>query len=59
MTATSHVVAPGECLREWIEEHGVSLQRVAGLMGCSRERVSGIPCCWCAPMGKLGAAVSG
>lgn len=46
-------------MREWIEEHGVSLQRVAGLMGCSRERVSGIPCCWCAPMGKLGAAVSG
>ena len=42
VTATSHAVAPGECLREWIEEHGVSLQRVAGLMGCSRERVSGI-----------------
>lgn len=39
MTATNYAVAPGEYLEEWGIERGVSHQRVAILLGWSRERL--------------------
>lgn len=42
MTATNYAVAPGEYLGEWIDEQGLSQQRVAELMGCSRKQVNEI-----------------
>jgi HTH-type transcriptional regulator/antitoxin HigA len=42
MTATNYAVAPGEYLEEWIEDQGLSQQRVAELMGCSRKQVNEI-----------------
>ncbi|MEW9870793.1 HigA family addiction module antitoxin [Arthrobacter sp. HS15c] len=42
MTATNYAVAPGEYLEEWIEEQGLSQQRVAELLGCSRKQVNEI-----------------
>lgn len=42
MTATNYAVAPGEYLEEWIEEQGLSQQRVADLLGCSRKQVNEI-----------------
>ena len=42
MTATNYAVAPGEYLEEWINEHGLSQQRVAEQMGCSRKQVNEI-----------------
>ncbi len=32
MTATNYAVAPGEYLEEWIDDHGLSQQRVAELL---------------------------
>ncbi len=40
MTATNYAVPPGEYLAEWIEEQGLSQQRVADLLGCSRKLVN-------------------
>lgn len=40
MTATNYAVAPGEYLEEWIDEQGLSQQRVADLLGCSRKQVN-------------------
>lgn len=40
MTPTNYAVAPGEYLEEWIEDQGLSQQRVADLMGCSRKQVN-------------------
>lgn len=40
MTATNYAVAPGEYLQEWIDEQGLSQQRVADLLGCSRKQVN-------------------
>ncbi len=42
MTATNYAVAPGEYLEEWIDEQGLSQQRVAELLGCSRKQVNEI-----------------
>jgi HTH-type transcriptional regulator/antitoxin HigA len=42
MTATNYAVAPGEYLEEWIDEQGLSQQRVADLLGCSRKQVNEI-----------------
>lgn len=42
MTATNYAVAPGEYLAEWIDEHGLSQQRVADLLGVSRKQVNEI-----------------
>jgi addiction module HigA family antidote len=42
MTATNYAVAPGEYLEEWINEHGLSQQRVAERLGCSRKQVNEI-----------------
>ncbi|MGW5228650.1 HigA family addiction module antitoxin [Nocardia niigatensis] len=42
MTATNYAVAPGEYLEEWIDEQGLSQQRVADLLGCSRKLVNEI-----------------
>lgn len=42
MTATNYAVAPGEYLEEWIEEQGLSQQRVAELLGSSRKQVNEI-----------------
>jgi len=42
MTATNYAVAPGEYLEEWIEDQGLSQQRVAELMGCSRKQINEI-----------------
>lgn len=42
MTATNYAVAPGEYLEEWINEHGLSQQRVAEQLGCSRKQVNEI-----------------
>ncbi len=42
MTATNYAVAPGEYLEEWIEDQGLSQQRVAELLGCSRKQVNEI-----------------
>lgn len=42
MTATNYAVPPGEYLEEWIDEQGLSQQRVADLLGCSRKQVNEI-----------------
>ncbi|WP_022878727.1 HigA family addiction module antitoxin [Microbacterium sp. B19] len=42
MTATNYAVAPGEYLEEWIEDEGLSQQRVAELLGSSRKHVNEI-----------------
>lgn len=42
MTATNYAVAPGEYLEEWIDDHGLSQQRVAKLLGSSRKQVNEI-----------------
>ncbi|KKF02794.1 HigA family addiction module antitoxin [Mycolicibacterium obuense] len=42
MSATNYAVAPGEYLEEWITEHGLSQQRVAEQLGCSRKQVNEI-----------------
>jgi HTH-type transcriptional regulator/antitoxin HigA len=42
MTTTNYAVAPGEYLEEWIEDQGLSQQRVADLLGCSRKQVNEI-----------------
>ena len=42
MTATNYAVAPGEYLEEWIADEGLSQQRVADLLGCSRKQVNEI-----------------
>ncbi|MFL6090444.1 MAG: HigA family addiction module antitoxin [Aeromicrobium sp.] len=42
MTATNYAVPPGAYLEEWIEEHGLSQQAVADLLGCSRKQVNEI-----------------
>jgi HTH-type transcriptional regulator/antitoxin HigA len=42
MTATNYAVAPGEYLEEWIDDQGLSQQRVADLLGCSRKQVNEI-----------------
>lgn len=42
MTATNYAVAPGEYLEEWIEDRGLSQQRVAELLGSSRKQVNEI-----------------
>lgn len=42
MTATNYAVAPGEYLEEWIDDHGLSQQRVAELLGSSRKHVNEI-----------------
>lgn len=42
MNATNYAVAPGEYLEEWIEDQGMSQQRVADLLGCSRKQVNEI-----------------
>ena len=42
MTATNYAVAPGEYLEEWIDEQGLSQQRVADLLGSSRKQVNEI-----------------
>ncbi|SLB51714.1 HigA family addiction module antidote protein [Mycobacteroides abscessus subsp. bolletii] len=42
MTVTNYAVAPGEYLEEWIDEQGLSQQRVADLLGCSRKQVNEI-----------------
>lgn len=42
MTATNYAVAPGEYLEEWIDDNGLSQQRVAELLGSSRKQVNEI-----------------
>ena len=42
MTATNYAVAPGEYLEEWIDDQGLSQQRVAELLGSSRKQVNEI-----------------
>lgn len=42
MTATNYAVAPGEYLEEWIDDHGLSQQRVAELLGSSCKQVNEI-----------------
>ncbi|MEU4709875.1 HigA family addiction module antitoxin [Nocardia salmonicida] len=42
MTATNYAVAPGEYLEEWIDDQGLSQQRVADLLGCSRKQINEI-----------------
>ncbi|MGO1971601.1 MAG: HigA family addiction module antitoxin [Propionibacteriaceae bacterium] len=42
MTTTDYAVAPGEYLEEWIEDQGLSQQRVAELLGSSRKQVNEI-----------------
>jgi HTH-type transcriptional regulator/antitoxin HigA len=42
MTATNYAVAPGEYLEEWIDDQGMSQQRVADLLGVSRKHVNEI-----------------
>lgn len=42
MATTNYAVAPGEYLEEWIDDQGLSQQRVADLMGCSRKQVNEI-----------------
>lgn len=42
MTATNYAVAPGEYLEEWIDDNGMSQQKVAVLLGCSRKQVNEI-----------------
>jgi HTH-type transcriptional regulator/antitoxin HigA len=42
MTATNYAVAPGAYLEEWIDEHGLSQQQVAEMLGSSRKQVNEI-----------------
>lgn len=42
MNSTNYAVAPGEYLEEWIDDHGLSQQRVAELLGSSRKQVNEI-----------------
>ncbi|MBX7442922.1 MULTISPECIES: HigA family addiction module antitoxin [unclassified Arthrobacter] len=42
MAATNYAVAPGEYLEEWIDDHSLSQQRVAELLGSSRKQVNEI-----------------
>lgn len=42
MTATNYAVAPGEYLEEWIDDQGLSQQRVAEHLGSSRKQVNEI-----------------
>lgn len=42
MSVTNYAVAPGEYLEEWIDDHGLSQQRVAELLGSSRKQVNEI-----------------
>lgn len=42
MTTTNYAVAPGEYLEEWIDEQGLSQQRVAEMLGCSRKQINDI-----------------
>lgn len=42
MTDTNYAVAPGEYLEAWIEDQGLSQQRVAELLGSSRKQVNEI-----------------
>jgi HTH-type transcriptional regulator/antitoxin HigA len=42
MNTTNYAVAPGEYLEEWIDEQGLSQQRLADLLGCSRKLVNEI-----------------
>ena len=42
MTETNYAVAPGEYLKEWIDERGFTRQRAADLLGYSREQVDDI-----------------
>jgi HTH-type transcriptional regulator / antitoxin HigA len=42
MTATNYAVAPGAYLEEWIDEHGLSQQQVADMLGSSRKQVNEI-----------------
>lgn len=42
MTTTNYAVAPGEYLEEWIDDQGLSQQRVADMLGCSRKQVNEI-----------------
>ncbi|WP_026926844.1 HigA family addiction module antitoxin [Granulicoccus phenolivorans] len=42
MGTTDYAVAPGEYLEEWIEDQGLSQQRVADLLDGSRTQVSEI-----------------
>ncbi|SLJ23041.1 HigA family addiction module antidote protein [Mycobacteroides abscessus subsp. abscessus] len=42
MTTTNYAVAPGEYLEEWIDDQGLSQQRVAEMLGCSRKQVNDI-----------------
>lgn len=42
MTATNYAVAPGAYLEEWIDDHGLSQQEVADMLGSSRKHVNEI-----------------
>jgi len=42
MTTTDYAVAPGAYLEEWIEDQGLSQQRVADMLGSSRKLVNEI-----------------
>lgn len=42
MSTTDYAVAPGEYLEEWIEEHELSQQKVADMLGSSRKQVNEI-----------------
>lgn len=42
MSSTDYAVAPGEYVEEWAEDEGLSQQRVADLLGCSRKHVNEI-----------------
>lgn len=42
MTTTNYAVAPGAYLEEWIDEHGLSQQDVADMLGTSRKQVNEI-----------------
>lgn len=42
MTVTNYAVAPGEYLEEWLEDEGLSQQKVADALGCSRKQVNEI-----------------
>ena len=42
MNATNYAVAPGAYLEEWIDEHDLSQQQVADMLGSSRKQVNEI-----------------
>jgi len=42
MTLTNYAVAPGEYLREWIDDQGMSDQAVADRLGYTLEQLKGI-----------------